>query len=260
MKTPTSFRMQIPFFYNKSESEFRQDIYERYDDMVVRQTAIHLLDDLWGDYPFQPAFDFVTRHLQNEGELNFLEIGCGVGRWIGTLAKQNPKGKFWGIDYSYQMLKRAHEFWITEKTIHLDLSKKGFSKYKLNGHALRNLNFGLAKAEKLPFANNSQDAVVSSFLIDRLEDPIKGLEEMYRVLKPDGKLILVSPLNFLKKSHWEKFYPVTQLLEVLKKIGFEILEWENELIVEEPWDSRGNMIVWKAIGIVGMKKEMNIES
>jgi len=69
MKKPISFRMQIPFFIEKSEIDFQKDLYERFDDMVVRHIALHLTDDLWGGYPFQKGFDFARKHLQNERNL-----------------------------------------------------------------------------------------------------------------------------------------------------------------------------------------------
>ena len=83
------------------------------------------------------------------------------------------------------------------KTILLDLSHKGFPVSHLPGHELKNLNFGLAKAEELPFQNESQDYVFSNFLLDRMKEPLEGLKEMKRVLKPDGKVIIITPLNFL---------------------------------------------------------------
>ncbi|MFT6322046.1 MAG: ubiquinone/menaquinone biosynthesis C-methylase UbiE [Granulosicoccus sp.] len=250
MEKPISFRMQIPFFIKKSEIDFQKDLYERFDDMVVRHIALHLADDIWGAYPFQTGFDFITRHLQNKKNVNILELGCGVGRMIGTLAKKNPAGNFWGIDYSYQMLKQGHDFWVEKKTILLDLSHKGFSSIRLPGHELKNLNFGLAKAEELPFQNESQDFVFSNFLLDRLKQPLEGLKEMQRVLKPDGKIIIVTPLNFLHKDHWEQFYPSIKLFQVIKNMGFDILEWEDEFTMEEPLDLRGNILKWNCLGMV----------
>ena len=35
MEKPVSYRMQIPFFIKKSETDFQKDLYERFDDMVV---------------------------------------------------------------------------------------------------------------------------------------------------------------------------------------------------------------------------------
>lgn len=243
-------RKGIPFFHQKTELEFQQDVYERYHEMVVRQSALHTADQLWGRYPFQPIFDFAEKHYTAATEINILEIGCGVGRWIATLAKHYPKSSCWGIDYSYQMLKRANDFWVEGQNISIDLTNKGLDQQSQKGENLNNLKFGLAKAEKLPFEDNSQKIVVNSFLLDRLENPIEALKEMYRVLKPTGKLIVISPLNFKKVEHWKMYYPPNQLSTVLKEIGFKILDWKEDIIVNEPLDGHGNLVRWKCLGFV----------
>lgn len=256
MKNPITYRMQIPFFHKKTEAEFKEDIYERYNDMVIRQTALHLGDELWDGYPLQPILDFSTTYLTKIKNPKILEIGCSVGRWIAELAQAYPEGTHWGLDYSYQMLKRAHEFWIDEKDIYLDLTHKGAANtIELKSHALKNLNFGLAKAESLPNSNNSQDLVLNSFLFDRLKDPLKGLSEMYRVLKVDGVMIFISPLNFYKKKHWEEFHPPIKIFHKLTQMGFEILEWKEGMILEEPLDCRGNVVKWNCVAFVAKKKK-----
>jgi len=243
-------RKGIPFFHQKTKLEFQQDIYERYQLMVVRQSALHTADRLWGGYPFQPVFDFAEKHYPKATKINILEIGCGVGRWIATLAKHYPKSTCWGIDYSYQMLKQANEFWVEGKEISIDLSDKGLEQLSLKGEQLNNLKFGLAKAEKLPFDDNSQKIVVNSFLLDRLENPREDLIEMYRVLKPTGKLMVISPLNFKKVTHWKMYYPPIQILNILEEIGFKVLEWKEDIIVKEPLDRHGNFVRWKCLGFV----------
>lgn len=253
MKSIVLNRKGIPFFHQKTALEFQQDVYERYHEMVVRQSALHLFDEFWEKYPFQPVFDFAETHYPNHDISNVLEIGCSVGRWISTLAKAYPKATCWGIDYSYQMLKRAHEFWIEGKEIDIDLADKGFSKKSKKGQELSNLNFGLAKAENLPFEENSQDLVLNSFLIDRLENPKKGLEEMYRVLKPNGKLIIVTPLNFNKAEHWKTYFPSDKISTILNKIGFEVLVWKEDILIEEPLDFRGNVVSWRCLAFVVKK-------
>lgn len=254
MKNPITYRMQIPFFHKKTEAEFQKDIYERYNDMVIRQTALHLGDELWGNYPLQPILDFATPFLPKTSNPKILEIGCSVGRWIAELAQLYPEGKHWGLDYSYQMLKRAYEFWIDEKNVYLDLTHKGAtSSIELKSHSLKNLNFGLAKAESLPFSNESQDIVLSSFLFDRLQDPMKGLKEMYRVLNIDGTMILITPLNFYKKKFWDEFHPPIKIFHILTRMGFEILEWKEGMIVEEPLDCRGNAVKWNCVGLAAKK-------
>ncbi len=253
MKRPLSYRKEIPFFCVKTEKDFQKDVYESYDNMVLRQSALHLADKLWEEYPMQGVFDFADEHFPNH-PTNIVEIGCGVGRWIATLAQTYPQTICWGMDYSYQMLKRASEFWVLGKDISIDLSKKGFLEpLLLKGRRLTNLNFGLSKAEDLPFSENSQDLIVNSFLLDRLDNPSKGLTEMYRVLRPNGKLILVTPLNFTHSNHWKTLYPPNKIYDLLIQIGFSILDWKDKLLIEEPLDFRGNKINWKCLAFVASK-------
>jgi len=123
----------------------------------------------------------------------------------------------------------------------------------VKGDQLDNLKFGLAKAEELPFEDNSQDFIINSFLIDRLEYPNKSLKEMYRVLKPTGRLIVVSPLNFQKAEHWDMYYPPNRLSNTLKAIGFTIMEWKEDMTIEEPLDGHGNTVQWKCLAFVVKK-------
>ena len=253
MERPKYNRHGIPFYHDKTKIEFEQDVYERYHEMVVRQSALHLADALWGRYPFRPIFDFAEKHYPYATDINILEIGCGVGRWISSLAISYPDSSCWGIDYSYQMLKRANEFWVEGQEVLVDLSNKGLGQQLIKGEKLNNLKFGLANAEKLPFDDDSQDIVISSFLLDRLENPIIGLKEMYRVLRSDGQLIIVSPLNFNKSEHWKLYYPSGQLSNIVEQVGFKILDWKDDIVINEPLDRHGNHVQWNCLGFVLQK-------
>lgn len=255
MKPPVRYRKDIPFFYDKSENEFRDDPYERFDPMVVRQTGLHLADPIWGKYPWQLIHDFASPYLDIKEKDAVLELGCSTGRWIATIARQYPKGSCWGIDYSYQLLRRAKEFWIDGATIYLDFSKHGGDRMiELPGHQLSNLQFGLAKSEALPFDDSSQQVILNSFLLDRLSDPGQGLLEMYRVLAKGGRMIMVTPLNFLMTKHWEEYFPAVKIYKKLTDTGFTILEWEEQLLIEEPLDLRGNSIHWNCLALVVEKR------
>ena len=133
----------------------------------------------------QEGLDFILRHSNDYDDKDILEIGCSVGRCIGTLASRYKYARCWGIDYSYQMLKQAKAVWIDSGEVAIGAPNFGFlDEIKLAGSSLTNLSLGLAKCEDLPFADDSQDLVISSFLVDRLSDPIQGLKEMKRVLRP----------------------------------------------------------------------------
>lgn len=255
MKAPLSYRKGIPFFCSKTATEYRQDAYEHYDQMVVRQSALHLADELWGGYPLQAVLDFGQAHYTVQASYRIVEIGCGVGRWIGSIARHYPDATCWGIDYSYQMLKRAREAWIQGQELSIDLTHKGFPEIlKVRGNQLSNLQLGLAKASLLPFANNSQDLVLSSFLLDRLDHPDQGLREMHRILQPQGQLVLISPLNFKKAQHWSEYYPPSKLAQCLTQIGFDLLHWQEDLSIHEPLDAHGNALHWRCLGLVARKQ------
>jgi SAM-dependent methyltransferase len=51
----------------------------------------------------------------------------------------------------------------------------------------------LANAEHLPFADDTFDVVVSSEALEQIERPVRAIEEMARVLKPGGQLLLSVP-------------------------------------------------------------------
>jgi SAM-dependent methyltransferase len=56
----------------------------------------------------------------------------------------------------------------------------------------------------LPFADNSKEAILCLAVLEHVENPIKAMDELYRVLKPGGKLLLYVP--FLYYYHAEKGY------------------------------------------------------
>lgn len=242
-------RKDIPFFCEKTEADFKNDKYENYAQVVTRQLHLHLADDFWDAYPFQPILDWILTKIEQPKPSKILDIGCSVGRLIGEIATNYPNSECWGIDYSYQLLRQAQDYWVKEKTLHLDGSNKGLDSIQLVGKNLPNLHFGLAKGEALPFENNVLDLICSSFTIDRFDDVILAFQEMYRVLKSGGQALLVSPLNFQKKEHWSQFYPVENLLVEIQKIGFKIVHFDDAIRVDEPLDKRGNCVCWNCIGV-----------
>ena len=108
-------RRQVPFYCEKSESQFRADPYERYREQVVRQSVLHWTLETW---LYQSLWDWMLPYWRPGDQI--AEIGCGVGAWIGKIADLQLKSHCWGIDYSYQMLRQAHDYWIAGKSIEID--------------------------------------------------------------------------------------------------------------------------------------------
>jgi len=97
-----------------------------------------------------------------------LEIGIGTGK---SLEYYNDKAKVIGIDFSEKMLEKA--------------------KQKLAKLGKKNIILKQRDVEYLKFKSNSFDYAVTFFVFCSVPNPVKGLEEIKRVLKPKGKAIFI---------------------------------------------------------------------
>nr|WP_223159106.1 bifunctional demethylmenaquinone methyltransferase/2-methoxy-6-polyprenyl-1,4-benzoquinol methylase UbiE [Microcella alkalica] len=77
------------------------------------------------------------------------------------------------------------------------------------------LEFVQGDAQKLPFGDDEFDAVTISFGLRNVEDPRLALSEMYRVLKPGGRLVVCEfsrpPIGVLRAAYFtylQKVMPV----------------------------------------------------
>ena len=67
----------------------------------------------------------------------------------------------------------------------IDIGRK-----KIKSKGLENIiKLQIADSEKLPFKNNSFDAITAGFGVRNFENLEKGLKEMYRVLNQNGMIV-----------------------------------------------------------------------
>jgi len=106
----------------------------------------------------------------NPGE-SVLDIGCGTG--VDSLVAAHlvgPTGKVVGLDLTAEMINRAR----------MHLSQVG----------LANVVFQVGEAESLPFEDNEFEVIISNGVLNLVVDKVKALSEVFRVLKPGGRLLL----------------------------------------------------------------------
>lgn len=102
-----------------------------------------------------------------------LDVGCGTGTLaIAAKRRVGPAGRVFGLDASREMISRAR---------------------KKAAIAGAEINFQMASAEALPFSEVTFDAVLSTTVFHCLPDRTRDLciREMARVLKPNGRLLLI---------------------------------------------------------------------
>ena len=107
-----------------------------------------------------------------------LEVGCGAGRFIRTIARSRPDLWACGCDLSVEAVRRGRRY----------------------GDAVR---FAAADLRALPYASECFDAVVLFDVLEHLADPAAGLAEIYRVLRRGGLLHALVPCEGQPLTlHW----------------------------------------------------------
>lgn len=88
----------------------------------------------------------------------------------------------------------------------------------------------LCDATKIPVPDNSFDGVILAEVLEHIKEPKKVLAESYRILKPEGKLLITVP--FLYHIHADPCdygrYTEYYFQEVLQEIGFKKIRIEKQ--------------------------------
>ena len=80
-----------------------------------------------------------------------------------------------------------------------------------------NIEYSLANAEKLPFADGEFDAVTIAFGLRNVTDKFTALKEMYRVLKPGGRAMILE-FSTVEIEPLKKVYDIFSF-SVLPRLG-----------------------------------------
>jgi len=167
-----------------------------------------------------------------EGE-TILDLGSGAGFDCFLAARKVGKnGKVIGVDMTPEMIEKAREN-----------ARKG---------NYRNVEFRLGDIENLPVADNSVDVVISNCVINLSPDKKKVFMEAFRVLKPNGRLmisdiVLLKPLPDFIKNSIEAYVGCVagaivkdEYIRAIKAAGFQKVNiideatFPNECITNDP--------------------------
>ena len=166
-----------------------------------------MFDNISGKYDFLNHFlsmgidirwrKKAVKYLKKSHPKQILDVATGTGDFAIENLKLNPD-KVTGIDISEGMLNVGRE----------KIAKKGLE---------NKIELLQGDSENLPFEDNKFDAVTVAFGVRNFENLEKGLSEIHRVLKPEGKLVV---LEFSKPT----IFPFKQLYNfyfkwILPKIG-----------------------------------------
>ena len=115
---------------------------------------------------FQKNYELIAKDIANYcSEGTVLDVGTGPGWLLLKIHQINPKLRLTGLDISAAMIAKARN----------NIEASGLS---------REIDFMEGNVSKLPFPDSSFDCVVSTGSIHHWKNPIDGLNEVYRVLKP----------------------------------------------------------------------------
>lgn len=124
-------------------------------------TRNNFLQRLWHTHKIK----FAKQIIEKIRFQNCLDVGCASGFMISEVYKAFPHAKYFGIDIYDRVIEHAQKTYP-------------------------HINFKVASAEKLPFAENSFDLILFYETIEHVENPKDCLKEVKRILKKDGTLIL----------------------------------------------------------------------
>ena len=122
---------------------------------------------------FGPSHRAIIRRIGAEfGDrpIRVLDVGCGTGVFASRIRQALPNAQVWGIDLVAGMLN------------------KGAARWKAHADGICAIQ---ADSERLPFGRGVFDVVTCANSFHHYPHQGRAVEEMRRVLKPGGRLLLV---------------------------------------------------------------------
>jgi ubiquinone/menaquinone biosynthesis C-methylase UbiE len=170
----------------------------------------------------QTEYSDPSKALELKGDEEVLDVGCGLGKMTIGVAKHLKTGKVIGID-------------IWNKTeIPGNSPERAYANAKIEGVSDR-VEFRTGNVLSIPFPDNSFDVATSSSVINNLHSDLgklKALGEIFRVLRPGGRFLMLEPLRDSWKGiltfglfAW-MILPKDRWIRLLNRAGFASLRYD----------------------------------
>lgn len=149
----------------------------------------------------------VSRIKEND---TILDIGCGEGRFLNYLSNKYKNITLFGLDISDEMIRIARK------------------------ERVRNTNYIIGESENIPLSNKSVNTIFCLNSFHHFPNPSNSFEEMKRLLKPDGEIIigdiwvfpvmreLINAYLPFSKSGDVKMYSKKDLKKIINPLGLEL--------------------------------------
>ena len=185
---------------------------------------------------------FLVSRLDLEPDARVLDVATGTGAVALELVRRHGCSVV-GIDRSPEMLAVAHR--------------------RVAAHDLgANIELLQGRAETLPFADASFDALTVTYLLRYVDDPAETIRELARVVRPGGTMASLEfgvPRGRVPRALWEVYVRVVLPLagrlvspgwhEVGQFLGPSIRDYDARLPVERQLD------LWSEAGLEDLRAE-----
>jgi len=125
------------------------------------------------------------KSIEKKKYVSSLDVACGTGDFSFSLSNINSMETVVGLDFVKPMLQIAKNKPVAKK--------------------VNNLSFVLGDALVLPFKNKSFDTVSTGFAMRNYESAEIAIEEMSRILKPNGAMVILDMLPNRSPNILQKF-------------------------------------------------------